>query len=245
MGSTRTRRLKSSVAVAAVLLFSQGAYGAHPLVTEDTGTQGKGGWQLELNGERNRDEGVRGAQAEVKLAYGIADTLDVALAAPWLDTGVESGMGDAAIEIKWRFWERGPLSLALQPGLTLPSARDGQGLGTGRTTWGALLIGSYQGEDWLFQAHAGYRRNRNTLGERESIRQVAGAVLYKLTDSVLPLLDVSLTTNPDPASGKAVRETVLGVIWQVTKDFDLDAGIRIGNDPAIDRALMLGATIRW
>jgi hypothetical protein len=227
------------------LFFGRDVYGAHPLTTDDTGTQDRGGWQLELNGERNRDGGVRGAQAEVKLTYGITDALEVALAAPWLDAGAGSGMGDAAIELKWRFWERGPLSFALQPGLTLPSARDGLGFGTGRPTWGALLVGSYEGEDWLFHAHAGYRRNRNTLGERESIRQVAGAVLYKLTGSVLPLLDVSRTTNPDPASGRPLQSTVLGVIWQVTKDLDLDVGLRRGNEPAIDRALMLGATIRW
>jgi Putative MetA-pathway of phenol degradation len=245
VGSTRTRWLRPSVAVAAVLLFSQDVYSAHPLLTEDTGTQGKGGWQLELNGERNRDEGVRGAQAEAKLTYGVTDAMDVAVAAPFQDLGAERGMGDTVVELKWRFWERGPLSLGLQPGLTLPSARDGLGLGAGRATWGGLLIASYEGERWAFHTHAGYRRNRNTLGERESLTQVAGAVLFKATEQVRPLLDFSRSTNPDPASRTALRETVLGVIWQVTKDLDLDAGYRRGNSPAIDRALMAGVTLRW
>ena len=36
-------------------MFAQVAHGAHPLLTEDTGTQGKGNFQLELTGERGRD----------------------------------------------------------------------------------------------------------------------------------------------------------------------------------------------
>jgi hypothetical protein len=31
----------------------------------------------------------------------------------------------------------------------------------------------------------------------------------------------------------------------MTKDVDLDAGIRRGNDPAIDKAVMAGFTVRW
>ena len=59
------------------------AHGAHPLNTEDTDTQGKGGWQVELNGERNKDEGVRGYQAAALLSHGLLDTLDLQVGLPW------------------------------------------------------------------------------------------------------------------------------------------------------------------
>lgn len=85
----------------------------------------------------------------------------------------------------------------------------------------------------------------NTLGNRGSVTELSAAVLYKLTQRIRPLLDVSRTTNPDPASGEALQNVVLGVIWQATKQLDLDAGLRLGNQPAIDRALMLGLTLRW
>jgi hypothetical protein len=68
-------------------LFSKDVYSAHPLNTEDTGTQGRGGWQLELNGERNRDEGVRGAHTMAVLSYGIADSADLQVGTPWQDLG--------------------------------------------------------------------------------------------------------------------------------------------------------------
>jgi hypothetical protein len=38
---------------------------------------------------------------------------------------------------------------------------------------------------------------------------------------------------------------VVGFIWSLTKDIDLDSGMRRGNDPAIDKALMAGVTLRW
>jgi len=225
--------------------LSSNAYSAHPLNTEDTATQGRGGWQLELNGERNRDEGVRGAQAAAVLSYGIADNADVQLGSPWHEHAGERGMADALAAIKWRFWERGASSAGLRAGFLLPTGDEQRGLGNGKTNFAALLIGSHEGERWIFHAHAGYRDNRNTLGNRGSLTELSAAVLYKVTESIRPLLDVSRLTNPDPASDTALQSAVLGVIWQVSKDLDLDIGLRRGNQPAIDRALMLGATIRW
>jgi hypothetical protein len=240
-----TARWRRSGALLAVLLLSKGAYGAHPLNTEDTGTQGSGGWQLELNGERNRDEGVRGAQAMTVLSYGIAENADLQAGVPWQDLGDERGMGDALVAIKWRFWEQGPFSVGVRAGVLLPTGDEQRGLGNGKTNFAALLIGSYEGERWLLHAHAGYRDNRNTLGNRGSLTELSAAVLYKVTEHIRPLLDVSRITNPDPASGEALQNVVLGVIWQATKQLDLDIGLRFGNQPAIDRALMLGMTLRW
>ena len=57
--------------------------------------------------------------------------------------------------------------------------------------------------------------------------------------------DVSRDTDPDPLSSTTIRQTVLGIIYSVTPDFDLDVGFRRGNTPAIDRALLFGATFRW
>ena len=241
----RTARWRRSAALLAVLLLSRGAYGAHPLNTEDTGTQGSGGWQLELNGERNRDEGVRGAQALSVLSYGIAENADLQVGVPWQDLGDVRGMGDALAAVKWRFWEQGPYSLGIRAGFLFPTGDEQRGLGNGKTNFAALLIGSYEGERWLVHAHAGYRDNRNTLGNRRNVAEISAAVLYKLTERIRPLLDVSRITNTDPESDQAAQNVVLGVIWQVTKDLDLDAGLRYGNQPAIDRALMLGMTIRW
>lgn len=240
-----TRRWKPSAAALAAVLFTSGAHGAHPLNTEDAGTQGKGGWQLELNGERNKDAGVPGAQAAAILSYGAGENVDLQFGVPWQDTGSERGTGDLLGAVKWRFWEQGPLSAGLRAGVTAPAGDEDRGLGNGRPTWGALLIGQYEGERWIFLAHAGYRRNSNTVGDRASIGEVSGAVLYKASERLKLLVDANRTTNADPASDQSIRQMVIGAIWSPTKDLDLDIGFRRGNDAAIDRAVMAGITLRW
>jgi hypothetical protein len=39
----------------AILLIASPSWAAHPLITDDTGTQGKGKFQLELNGQYDWD----------------------------------------------------------------------------------------------------------------------------------------------------------------------------------------------
>jgi hypothetical protein len=244
---TTTRWKRSAAAL--TVLFASGAYGAHPLNTEDTGVQGRGKWQLELNGERNHDridgETLRGAQAAAVLSFGITDNVDLQVGVNWQDIGFERGAGDAIAAVKWRFWERAPWSLGVRAGVTLPTGDEERGLGNGRTTWDGLLIGQYEGERWIFLSHLGYRRNHNAVGDRDSIREISGAVLYKATEGLKLLIDATRTTNPDPASDQALRQVVVGFIWSLTKDIDLDSGMRRGNDPAIDKALMAGVTLRW
>ena len=229
-----------------LLAFASGAaFAAHPLNTEDTDTQGKGGWQLELNGERNKDEGVRGAQASAVLSYGAAETVDLQFGVPWQDTGTERGVGDVIAAAKWRFWESGAMSAAARAGVSAPTGDEARGLGTGRTTWAAVLIGQYEGERWIFLGHLGYRRNRNSVGDRESLAEISGAVLYKVAQALKLALDANRSTNPDPASDQALRQAVIGAIYSPSKDLDLDVGFRRGNDAAIDRAVMAGVTLRW
>jgi len=244
-----TRRWKRSVGAVAAALFASGAFGAHPLNTEDTGTQGKGGWQLELNGEWNRDkvddETVKGAQAAAVLSHGVAETVDLQFGVPWQDTGSDRGGGDLVAALKWRFWEQGPMSAGLRAGVTAPTGDEDRALGNGKPTWAVLLIGQYEGERWIFLAHGGYRRNHNTVGDRESIGEISGAVLYKASAQLKLLVDGNRTTNPDPESGQKIRQMVVGAIYSPSKDLDLDVGFRRGNDAAIDRALMAGITLRW
>jgi len=248
-----TRRWKPSAAAIAAVLFASGAYGAHPLNTEDTGTQGKGGWQLEVNGERSKDKSrdtvdemtVKGAQAAAVLSHGVAETMDLQFGLPWQDTGSERGAGDLFAALKWRFWEQGALSAGLPAGVSAPTGDEDRGPGNGKPTWAALLIGQYEGERWILLAHAGYRRNSNTLGDRESIGEISGAVLYKATGQLKLLVDANRTTNADPESNQKIRQMVLGAIYSPGKDLDLDIGFRRGNDAAIDRAVMAGLTLRW
>lgn len=122
---------RGSLVLAACVLAARGAHATHPLISEDTGTQGRGRWQLELNGERTRDRvddaTVQGKQAAAVLSYGFAENADLQAGLPYREDGTERGFGDASIDVKWRFYESGPLSLGLKPGVTLPTGRDERG----------------------------------------------------------------------------------------------------------------------
>ena len=62
------------------------AQAAHPLLTDDTGTQGAGRWQLELNADHTRDLTApprgRTTQANATITHGVSDELDLALSLP-------------------------------------------------------------------------------------------------------------------------------------------------------------------
>lgn len=224
------------------------AQAAHPLITEDTGTQGAGGWQLELFGEEGKARGT-GATLERQdavVSYGIAGTADLQLGLPWMRHAGGRGPGDLSLDLKWRFLARGPLSLGLKPGVTLPTGDEAKGLGAGRAAWGALLILSYDAGPYAIHAHAGYKRNRNDQGERESLTHASGAVAVQAAPNVKVVLDYARNTSADTAATTSERYLVFGAIWSVSKAFDLDLGFKVGSgSAALDQALLLGATARW
>lgn len=221
------------------------AQAAHPLITEDTGTQGTGRYQLEVFAEELEPRATR-RDIEVwrgVLGYGIAETADVQVGVPLYRDGPD-GVGDASLDLKWRFFERNAVSLALMPGITVPTGDERDGRGTGKTTWGSLIILSYAPGAVAVHAHAGFRRNENKLNERESLRQLAAAATYRIGD-VRFVGELTRETNPQAGEG-TVRYTTLGAIWSMTRDLDLDIGWRNGNGSApIEEALLLGATVRW
>ena len=68
-------------------LFCSSVYAAIPLITDDTGTQGKGKFQLELAGEygHDKEESVTNKNSDFSaaLTYGVADSLDIVLSIPY------------------------------------------------------------------------------------------------------------------------------------------------------------------
>ena len=222
-----------------------GAHAAHPLITEDTGTQGAGRYQLRVFAEELEERGTR-RDVEVYtgvLSYGIAEKADVQVGLPLFRDGPD-GLGDASLDLKWRFFERNAVSLALKPGITLPTGDERDGRGGGKVTYGSLIIVSYAPGAIGLHAHAGFRRNENKLGERESLRQFAAAATYRVGD-VRFVGELTRETNPVPGGG-TVRYSTVGAIWSMTRDVDLDIGWRNGNGSApVDEALLLGATVRW
>ena len=242
---------------AALTLFScvsPTAYALHPLITEDTGTQGAGGMQLELNGtyERDRDGDTTTRQFDptVALTYGVADTVDVFVAMPYLQLRTSStgdstrnrGWSDPELGFKWRFYEQDNFSIAIIPTVLFPFGDDARGLGKGRTGYSFPLVLTRQWDGFAFHTHVEVSGNRNTAGEREHLWHASLAIEHQLTDSLKWVLDVGADRNPDSASNLNPAYLLGGVVYSLGQ-MDLSAGIKGKlNSAAPDQALLFGLT---
>jgi hypothetical protein len=241
-----------------LLLPAVPGFGAHPLITEDTGTQGRGNWQLELTAEFGHEEDA-GAEDDsgdfaAVLAYGLRDSLDLMLTLPYSHvkseaggaTTTASGIGDIGLDAKWRFFEEGGLSVALKAGVIFPSGDEAEGLGAGRSGFSVNFMTSYETGPWGYHLHLAYFGNRNVHDEREGIGHASLALTYLAMENLRLVADLGNYTTADRAYDEDTRFLTLGVIYGVNDDFDIDFGLRHGlSEPETDTNLLLGIAYRF
>jgi hypothetical protein len=251
-------------------------WAAHPFVTDDTGTQGAGNWQLELQAEHGRadrtaDAGAGPVRQESRstvfapvLTYGALENLDIALGLNRVKERVTGngavteepgGMGDSSLELKWRFHDADGLSLALKPGLLLPTGDENKGLGTGKTSWGLNFIASYETKPWAIHGNVAYNRVRYKLPQddaanRSGLWRVSAGAAYSVREDLRLVGEAGARANPARNDaflpGDTGRFAMLGLIYSPTGRIDLDIGFRKGlNDAEPDWTLLAGATFRW
>ena len=249
-----------------MVLFAFPLRASHPLITEDTETQGTGRFELEINSEFSDDEEGAFDETEgevaVGLSYGLAENIDIVLELPYgwytvkehgLTVADADGVGDLSLEIKWRFFEyedRG-LSIALKPAITFPTGDDEKGLGNGEVSGGGKLIVSKEGMLGKLHLNLGYMRNAYGLEEddillRNDIWHASFAGEINVTANIVGVGDIGVETNPEKGSDKHPAFILGGLIYSVTDDFDLDAGVKWGlNDAEADTTWLTGVTLRF
>lgn len=247
-------RLHAGAALTLLFCVSSSAYARHPLITDDAGTQGAGGMQIELNAtqERGHDDGTTTRQFDptVALTYGVADAVDVFVAIPYLqlrsnasgNSAASSGWSDPELGFKWRFFEQDDLSVAIVPAVLLPLGDDARGLGKGRAGYNLPLVLTRQWDGFAFHTEVGISGNRNTVGERDHLWHVSLAMEHQLAESLLWVLDLGMDRNPDPDSNLNPAYLLGGVVYSIGR-IDLSAGVKGRlNSAAPDRAFLLGLT---
>jgi hypothetical protein len=231
------------------------SFAAHPLQSDDTGTQGTRGIQFEINTDRlrTRDAGsvIRSNIANATLTYGLADEVDIAFNLPYQSLRVgtlpaERGAGDVGIEVKWRLYDQEGFSIGIKPQLMLATGNESRGLGNGKTGYGATLLAALDTEQAVFLANAGYTRNNNLAGARQNLWNLSVAALWKYTEATRLVLDVGSSRNADARERRNPAFVIAGIIYSPREDIDLDAGIRRGlNSVDSTRAIGAGLTLRW
>ena len=254
---------KSIFAGGLALLFSaqwsETVFAAHPLLTEDTGTQGAGNYQLELTHDLsiNRDAGTQTRTRNIQAVFsaGPTDALDIIIVLPHerlterADATKTTVMGYADMEIagKWRFYETDALSFALRPGLGLPTGNKKNGLGAGHVTPSLFAISTYTRDDWAYHMHLGYTHKRRPgPDERHHIYHASIAAEYSVNESLRLVADASIERNGERSGRPGVGSMVLGLVVSLTPDLDFDFGYRKGlTEPADDHAWLAGLALRF
>lgn len=263
--------MKKTALLSAVLLFGTStAFAAHPLITDDTGTQGKGRVQIELNSEfawnETRTEGVRtretGGETAMAVSYGLTDNIDLVAGIPFqwysvkengFSVAEDSGIGDMSLELKWRFFaneERG-FSLALKPGLSIPTGDNKEGFGSGTVSPSIMLIATKEGDFGALHADAGWTRNGYNdeavdAETRNDIWHASLAAEINTADRLRTVANIGIETCENRSSSKHPLFFIGGFIYSLSEDLDLDIGMKAGlNDAETDTTLLAGLAARF
>jgi hypothetical protein len=260
--------IKSLGIMCIIHAFLSLSYAAHPLITDDTGTQGKGKFLFELNGQASDDKTdaiddagttikTKSREHELKaaLTYGVIENIDVILGLPYQWKRMEindvtisdvNGVSDISFEVKWRFYEKDGLSFALKPGLTLPTGDKDKDLGIGRATGSLFFIATKELNPLTFHCNLGYKRNENQLKQREDIWHASLAGEYKVIQNLKLVANIGAERNTDSSSNTHPAFLLGGVIYSIRENLDFDFGIKIGlNETEKDIAFLGGIALRF
>lgn len=231
------------ISFAVGLLLASAAFAFQPLITDDTGTQGSGGNQLEfsVNEDRASLAGDTTKTRTLQGAYtrGVSDTLDAYFAASLVRIrstipGADAdGSGNPALGVKWRFFEseESQTSFALKPEVRLPisSAKETAGLGTGRTSYGLTLILS---QEVPFGAvHANLATGRNRFSDKvanpddATTTRASIAPVWDVSEKWKLALDVGRETEVSGGNKTRSDFAEIGTIFSPNKDIDVALGI--------------------
>jgi hypothetical protein len=214
-----------------------------PLVTDDTGTQGPAGNQIEFSYVQYVDKEA-GAKSTTRLfplvfTRGLTDTLDlyagvsyVRFSAP-ADEPAGNGAGNPAVGLKWRFHENeaDKWSLALKPEIrpAVSSGAENEGLGNGRANASGALIFSKETTFGAVHANLAVSTFRFALQDnrdiyRNALWRLSVAPVFDLTERWKAALDVGWVTNPQKAEKAGMGYVELGIIYSASKDLDFALG---------------------
>jgi len=241
-------RLRPLLPILLFPLFVRAACAAHPLVTDDPNTQGRGGNQVEVNTDWQHVAAIDSETASLTYTYGRRDNLDLFASVP-LGVRQPAGVGNVSLGAKWRFLERGGSRLALKPELLLPSGGEDKGLGSAGPGMALTLIGAQAIGRWQVYANLGMSANRYhapaaIAANRSVLWHASLATAYAASRRLALVADIGAARNPDASSRIDPAYALLGVIYSPRPDLDLDVGVRAGLTRA-DVGRQAGVGITW
>jgi hypothetical protein len=231
-------------------ILSTAAFAAHPLQTEDTGTQGQGNIEIEHGLSWSRDDASRVFAYQPQISYGLAPTLDVIVQPSWLDVrggGIRTaGWGDTNLDAKWRFFGEAPLSFAVRAGATLPTSERDLGLPHGTVSTHALFVATVDAAPFTIHANLGLSQVPASAGGRTRIAHASAALMWAPNERLTLTVDGGASSNPDPARGSWPATLLAGAIYTLRPGLDVDLGYQSSvAASAPSRQWLMGVTYRF
>lgn len=236
----------------------------HPLVTDDTGTQGAGGNQLEFSYSRTieQEPGTQAVTSALPLVYtrGLGDAVDVYIGGSWLrfsppaPDDTQTGAGNTLVGLKWRFFEdeAGKLSLAVKSEFRFPVSKraEDRGVGTARSNAGAALLLSQETGFGAIHANLAVNSQRfelagNQAAYRDALWRLSVAPVIDLTERWRIAFDAGLVTNPHRTEKSRMAYIEAGAIYAPTRNIDLAAGIIRDIDHQGHQVRVFTAGVTW
>ena len=235
-------------------LVSCAAFAAHPLATEDTGTQGRGALEVEVGLQRLRLPATRVDELGVQLSYGLVDDLDLIVRPTYLQVRADAdgtpsrtrGVGDASVGFKWRFAETDAASLGTRVDVLVPTGDADRAIGAGGPSYRVLLIASREQGEWAWHGNVGYVRVPSGPEIRQNLGYASAAAVWSPWEQMQLSLELIGNSNPAADASRPIVSARGGFMVNVTDRFKLDVGYdRRINGGYRTSTTLLGATVRF
>lgn len=161
-------------------------------------------------------------------------------------SNTESGFNDFTVGAKWNFMNIEKTALAVKPYLTLPVGDEKKALGAGKTGYGANLIASLELDKQLaVDANVGYFHQAVEVGDAYNVLSGSVAGKFRATKELKAVAEVAVA-KADADGAKAQAILTVGAIYEVEKNIDVDAGLRLGlTKETEDYAILAGVTFKF
>jgi hypothetical protein len=244
-------RLPGPVAALSLVFAVRAAHAAHPLQTEDTGTQGASNVEIENGLSRARFASTTLTTYQPQVSVGLAATVD-AIVQPsvvWLQApgrAATSGVGDTNLDGKWRFHGSDPWSFAIRAGVLAPTSQGGLGLPHGDVSEHALLVATWDDSPTTVHANLGLTRVPRAPATRATVAHASAALMQQVDERLILTADGEADQDPDPSRKTWPGSLLGGLIWTARPGLDLDIGYQrsFGAQP-VNRQWMAGLTYRF
>lgn len=240
--------------LATSVLFANAAHAFFPFVTDDTGTQGRGGSQIEFDygfekshdDEISEDDGrVIGTATGISNAfsstytYGVTENVDV-FAGLAYQSNAPRGWQNTEIGAKWVFAgdQTKGWSTAIKPSVLLPVTKSMQdnGLGSADTNLSLTLVSSYLADTHELHINAGYASNwykttelTPSGSERTNLWSVSAAPVLVLNNQWKAGLDLGISTNPNFDSDYTVFGEI-GLQYSPLENLQFGLGLMVNSN---------------